>query len=264
MKMVSDRTIRSYLRQSIILAKRIEAFVASKAGRKKSTLIGYGFLVRNRRLAQAISQLNSRYAYEKRILIRSMIEIHINYAWIRLRKREYRANRFIKFAPIEQLRILENLELSDFMTPSEYRTKLKEFRSRRAKVRHLFWNPITQGKKQGKSKWAKTWASVTSLESRLREVLKAETGKYDPFLYTLYRWFSSAVHGGPTSLDDVLEPSGSLREKTQPESNPALHLVGAFVVLMATIEALAKETDVIENLEPEMSKLQSRLDRLEI
>ena len=59
----------------------------------------------------------------------------------------------------------------------------------------------------------------------LEEVLKSETGKYDSFLYALYRWFSSTVHGGPTSLDDVLEPDRPLRAKQHPESDPISHLV---------------------------------------
>jgi hypothetical protein len=148
-----------------------------------------------------------------------MVEIHINYAWIRFKNREFRANRFIKFGPLQQLRILEDLEPSGLMYRDDYCAKLKEFRRKRAKVRHLFRNVNNRGK----LKWDRTWASVASLESRLEEVLKSQTGKYDSFLYALYRWFSSAVHGGPTSLDDVLEPDRPLRAKLQPESIPALH-----------------------------------------
>lgn len=144
--MVSNRTIRSYLLQSITLAKSLEDFAAPKAGRKKSIRVGFGFLVRNRRLAQAVSQLSGQHAYEKRILIRSMIEIHINYAWIRLKKTEYRANRFMKFGPLEQLRVLEESKTSGMMHPNDYRSKLQEFKRKRAKVRHLFKHFNKNGK----------------------------------------------------------------------------------------------------------------------
>lgn len=260
--MVTQRTIRSYLHRSIALSKKLESIAGPKAGQRKSTLIGFGFLVRNRRLAQAVSQLSSQYAYEKQILIRSMVEIHIIYAWIRSKNREIRANRFIKFAPLEKLRILKDLEPSGLMSQDEYRSKLREYIKRRAKVRHLFRNRIKRGKNKGKLKWDRNWASGASLESMLKEVLKSETGTYDSFLYALYRWFSSTVHGGPTSFEDVLEPDRPLRAKQQPESNPTSHLVGAFVVLLTTIEALAKSSNTMKDLEPELSKLQGALSRL--
>lgn len=260
--MVTQHTIRSYIHRSITLSKRLESITGHKANQRKSILVGFGFLVRNRRLAQAVSQLSSQYSYEKRILIRSMVEIHITYAWIRLKNRESRANRFIKFAPLEKLKILKDLEPSGLMTQDEYRSKLREYINRRAKVRHLFRSRIKRGKNKGKLKWDRNWASGASLESMLEEVLSSETGKYDSFLYALYRWFSSTVHGGPTSFEDVLEPDRPLRAKQHPESNPTSHLVGAFVVLLATIEALAKSSNTIKDLEPELSKLQSALNRL--
>ena len=260
--MVAQRTIRSYLHRSIALSKRLEAIASPKTGQRKSTVVGFGFLVKNRRLAQAISQLSSHYSYEKQILIRSMVEIHINYAWIRLKNTEFRANRFINFAPLELLKILKDIEHSGLMGQDEYRSKLKEYKNKRAKVRHLFRNRIKGGKNKGKLKWDRNWASGASLESRLKEVLKSETGKYDSFLYGLYRWLSSTVHGGPTSLNDVLEPDKPLRAKLRPESNPTSHLVGAFVVLLATIEALAKSSNTIKDIEPELSKLQRALNRL--
>lgn len=260
--MATQRTIRSYIYRSIALSKRLESITGPKANRKKNILVGFGFLVRNRRLAQAVSQLSNQYAYEKRILIRSMVEIHITYAWIRLRNTENRANRFIKFIPLEKLKILKDLKASGLITSDEYRIKLREYINRRTKVRHLFRNQINRGKNKGKLKWDGNWASGASLESMLEEVLKSETGKYDSFLYTLYRWFSSTVHGGPISLDDVLEPDRPLRAKQHPESNPTSHLKGAFVVLLATIEALAKSSNTIKDLEPEISKLQSALNGL--
>jgi len=65
-----------------------------------------------------------------------MLEIRINYSWICIRERERRANRFIKYHPIEQLKILK--ELSDFYDPREYLEKAKSLKDKREKVRHLF------------------------------------------------------------------------------------------------------------------------------
>jgi len=257
--MITERTIRSYLRRSITLAERLEVIASPLAAQRKGILVGFGFLVRNRQLGQAILQLGNRHAYEKRILIRTMVEIHINYAWIRLKNGEFRANRFIKFGPIEQLKTLEDLELSGLMHRNDYTAKLKEFRRKRAKVRYLFRHLTSKGK----PKWDRAWASVTSLESRLEEVLKSQTGKYDSFLYALYRLFSSAVHGGPTSLNDVLEPDIPLRAKPKPESNPASHLGAASVILIATMVALAESSNVIEALEPELSKLKRALEMVQ-
>jgi len=193
-----------------------------------------------------------------------MVEIHINYAWIRLKNTEFRANRFIKFKPLELHKVLKDIEPSGLMSQDEYRSKLKEYINKRAKVRHLFRNRIKGGKNKGKLKWDTNWASGASLESRLEEVLKSETGKYDSFLYALYRWLSSMVHSGPTSLKDVLAPDKPLRAKLQPESNPTSHLVGAFVVLLATIEALAESSKMIKDLGSELSKLQRALNMLKV
>jgi hypothetical protein len=250
------------LHRAVALSKKLESIVGLNVKQSKSILVGFGFVVRNRRLAQAVSQLSSQYAYEKQIFIRSMVEIHINYAWIHLKNREFRANRFLKFAPLQKLKFLKDLESSGLMTPNEYRSKLREYKNRRAKVRHLFRNRIKRGKNKGKLRWDSNWASGTSLESRLKEVYKSQTGKYDSFLYAIYRWFSSTAHCGPTSFDDVLEPDRPLRAKQQPESNPTSHLVGAFTVLLATVEALAESTNTVKDLEPELSNLQRAFNRL--
>ena len=63
-------------------------------------------------------------------------------------------------------------------------------------------------------------------------------------------------------MNEVLEKDSPLRAKIQPEANPAAQLVGAFVVLMATMETLAESSDMLENLEPELTKLQRALNRL--
>lgn len=256
--MATKLTVSSYLRRSITLAKRLEDIASPEAAKKKSLFVGFGFLVRNRRLAQAILGLADQHSYEKRILVRSMVEIHINYAWIRLKNQEFRASRFIKFEPIEQLRILEDIKHSGLMHPNDYCAKLREVKRKRAKVRHLFRHPNDKGK----LRWDKTWASVITLESRMKEVIKSQTGNRDLFLYALYRWFSATIHGGPTSLCDVLEPKIPLRAKLQPEPKPLSHFSGAFAVLIATIEALAESSGMIEALQPELSKLKCALDKV--
>ena len=134
--MVKERTIRSYLKRSIILAHRLEAQASPIVNQKKVSLVGFGFLIRNRRLAQAILQLGKQHAYEGRMLIRSMIEIHINYSWIRLSNQERRANRFMKFEPLELLKIFKDIHT--YMDPIQYRAGKKKHESERAKVRHLF------------------------------------------------------------------------------------------------------------------------------
>lgn len=256
--MVTHRTIRSYLHRSIALSKRLETVASAKAEQRKRTFVGFGFLIRNRRLAQAISQLTSWYSYEKRIFIRSMVEIHINYAWMRLKDTESRANKFIKFQPLEKLRILEDIGHSGLMSQNEYNSKLAEYKNQRDKLSQLFRNRT----KKGKFKWDNNWASGNSLKDRLKEVLDSETGNNDQIIYGLYRSFSSTAHGGPISLDDVLEADTPLRAKPQPESNLTSHLVGASLLLLATIEALADDCNEIKELEPELSRLQHALKRL--
>jgi len=254
--MVNELRAHSYLHQSIALARKLESRVSPLARRTKLTFVGLGFLIRNRRLAQAILRLGSPHAYEGRMLLRSMLEIKINYSWIRICDRERRANRFIKFHPLEQLKILE--ELSDFYDPTEYQLKLKSFKTKRAKVRHLFQHR----NKEGKFKWDRSWASSAFLESRLRDVLKSETGNYDAFLYSLYRWTSSAIHGGIHSFSEVLDPVEPLKARSQPESNPVAQIVGAFVILISTIKALAMDAKEHVSIEAEILRLEDMLSRL--
>ena len=116
--MSTEPTIFLNLKQCISLAKRLEAIVSPIANKKEITFVGFGFLVRNRRLAGAILQLGESHAYEGRMLLRSMIEIHINYSWIRLSSPKRRANRFLKFQSLEELMILKDVHT--YMNPEEY------------------------------------------------------------------------------------------------------------------------------------------------
>lgn len=254
--MIAERAANYYLKRSINLATSLETKVSPVAGKKKSTFVGFGFLVRNRRLAQAILRLGWNHAYEGRMLLRSMIEIQINYAWIRLRDRERRANRFLKFQPLEMLSILK--DLSDSMEPAIYHSNLRKKKSERGRFRYLFRNR-NQG---GKLRWDKNWARGFSLKDRLKDLLHAETGKFDGFLYAIYGWSSSAIHGGPESISEVLEKNVRLQAKIQPEEDPVAQIVGAVLVLMATIEALAEDSAVLDQFSPELKKLKKTLEKL--
>lgn len=249
--MPTYRTARSHLRRCIALAELLEDQISSASRYKKSTIVGFGFLVRLRRLAEAVLELGKGHAYEAQILLRSMIEIHYNHKWILLSAKERRANRFMKFEVLERLKISNNL--SESMDPNEYAAESKKLRAMRAKVRHLF----RQRNKKKKLVWAESWASVTSFEGRLMKVLKFEKGEPDEFLYGLYRYFSSTVHGGPISLREVLESSPTIRAKLQPESEPEKQIRGAFLILIDSIRTLAENISMIGNLEPELLKLEN-------
>src|SRR5437867_2769791 len=100
------------LRRGIRLARRVEALARRSEIRKPIRLVGYGFLVRNRRLAAGVERLGTACAYEGRMLLRSMIEIMINYAWIRLRQKHSRARRFVAYRPLELLHVHASMHAS--------------------------------------------------------------------------------------------------------------------------------------------------------
>jgi hypothetical protein len=160
------------------------------------------------------------------------------------------------FHPLDQIKILE--DLPDFYDPTEYQLKLKDFKTKRAKVRHLF----RHRNREGKLKWDRSWASSASLESRLRDVLKSETGNYDAFLYSLYRWISSAIHGEIHSFREVLDPVEPLKARSQPERNPVAQIVGAFAILISTIRALAMDAQELVSVEADLLRLEDVLRRL--
>lgn len=225
------------LRRGILLARRVERAGVQKDLRKPTCIVAYGFLVRNRRLAVAVERLNKRCAYEGRMLLRSMLEIVINYAWIRLRQKHSRAKRFLAYQPLELLRIHAAMWYT--FSQEEFKRTQRNLEAQRRRVRHLF----RFRDKKGKMQWARSWAKVDSVEARLREVRSAETtGQPDPFLYGLYAWISSAVHAGPNSLKEVLRKRGnSLVAKGQPEKNPTAQFTGAAAVLAYTVEAAVED-----------------------
>lgn len=245
-------TARSHLNRCISLAKLLENQLLPKdqlrkiTKYKKSTLVGLGFLIQQHRLAESVLKLGKDHSYEAQILIRSMIEIYFNHKWILLCAKEYRANRFMKFQDLERLVISNNL--SSLMDPHEYAVQSKKLKGRCAKISHLF----RKRNKKGRLVWSKSWASVTSFESRLRQVLKSEIDKPDDFLYGLYRSLSSVVHGGPMSHDDVMKDWLKLRTDSEPEKQ----IIGGFIILLDSIRTLAEDTSMIKIIETELSKLE--------
>lgn len=226
------------LRDAIRVSGVLEAAGSAKNLRKPLQVAGYGFLVRSRRLAEAITRCGNKSAYECRVLLRSMLELQINYAWIRLRNSYSRALRFHQYWPLERLRLLE--KTGTIFRASDYTARRRALVAERRKVRHLF----RFRDKNGKMQWAQSWASVSSVEARLAEVQKKEKPGLtpDPFLYAMYISFSSASHGSPSSLVEVLDVvGGRLIPKSQPEVRPSAHQVGAFVLLVWTIEAFAED-----------------------
>ena len=122
-----------------------------------------------------------------------MLEVQVNYSWIRLKNTHSRANRFVKYLPLQQLQIMEKLP-PDWRHPT-YAQEVRELRAERSRVRHLFRK---RSQKTGNLYWEGSWASVSSFENRLQEVLKEQQPGVEPpdtFLYAIYRWTSSAVHG---------------------------------------------------------------------
>jgi hypothetical protein len=101
-----------------------------------------------------------------------MIEAWTNVEWILLDSDD-RAERFMKFSPVETVSMLEE-------TPTHWRSDFTDFSERlrlwkklRAPYRHLFQKKT----KSKKLRWAKSWAKVEALKDRLIEVEKARVAK---------------------------------------------------------------------------------------
>jgi hypothetical protein len=160
-----------------------------------------------------------------------------NHAWIRLRSKHSRALRFVSFQPLELLRVHGSLAAS--MSPAEYGKARKNLEKQRRAVRHLF--RFRDGK--GKMQWARSWAAVPLVNCRMAEVRSSEApDQPDPFLYGLYSWISSAVHGGPNSINDMFHGlSGALVPKRHPERDPTAQFAGAAAALAHTLSCAAED-----------------------
>ncbi len=244
-----------FLRRAIRLAKRIERTIPTPKLQNHKIFLGLGFLVRNRRLAEAILALGTVHAYEAGILMRSMLEIQINYAWIRKGRGLSRARRFMRFEPIERLQITTDIQ--DIFEPEKAAAILRRFRSERSDARHLF----RRRDRAGRAFWAGTWATVPALRDRFIEIYNAEGGtdRY-PFMYGLYRIQSSAAHGGPLSLSQVIRTVGGRpRAVRQPESNPTAHMKAATATLITTSTRVARDAGIVRRLQPEIGRVVSIL-----
>jgi hypothetical protein len=245
------------LRRSIKLARKLERIASIHAKSRALTLVGYGFLVRNRRLSGAIESLSPAYSYESLILIRTMLEIYINHNWIRLTNRHAGAVRFARYEPLDALKCIE--EMPTVFAPLQFENLRKRLISQRAKARHLF---RYRDKKTKQMHWARSWSSASLLETRLTEVrTSVPPVPIGNFLYGMYRWISSIVHGGAQSLSTVLTPTGPIKPKQQPLRDPLMPTWVAFVLLMSTVDLLADDLHATAALQPEFSRLMKRLRR---
>ena len=246
------------LRQAIAAARMVEEVGLEKASQHPLEVVGLGFLVRHRRIARAIERLGRESAYESRILLRAMLETQINYAWIRLRQSRSRALRFVKYLAIDRLRLLE--KSSTIFRPADYSERKAALEAERASVRHLF----RFRNKKTKMQWARSWASVPSVEGRLIEVQKKvrPSEAPDPFLYGMYIWFSAATHGSIDSLaDPMVIVDGRLALK-EPESKPNIHRVGAFILLAWTLEAFTEDAKLTRQCQPKMREFMKTVAEL--
>ena len=230
---------RPLLIQALHVAEKLEALAADRKSRRPLVLVGQGSLIRTRRLAGAIARLGEPHAYEARVLLRTMLEIKINYSWIRLRKTYSRALRFVKFLPLERLKLLRRA--APDLSAAELANIKAKWERERGSVRHLF----RVRNKDGTLRWADSWAyPASSVESRLVEVQKREKPTSpDLFLYTMYTDLSGAVHGSAGSMEEVLElREGRLLAKAQPEGqDPRRHFFGALILLVWMIDAFSSD-----------------------
>jgi len=188
-----------------------------------------------------------------------MLEIQSNYAWIRLKNSYSRALRFHRFTSLEKLKILK--QMNTLLKQGDGEQIRKQLEAERRQVRHLFRFRDSKNKMQ----WAKSWAAVSSVEARLAEILSTERpGKQvDPFMYGMYISFSSATHGSPGSINDVLRlDGGRLLARDQPETKPDVHKSGAAILLAWTIEAVTEDARLKRQLRSQLEPLDTAMSEL--
>lgn len=121
---------------AMFLAVRLEELAAVRKSRRPLLIVGQTSLIRTRRLASAITRLGEPHAYEARVLLRALLEIKINYSWIRLRKTYSRALRFVKFLPLERIKLLNRFKPE--LTAEQFKQLKRRWAHDRSTVRHLF------------------------------------------------------------------------------------------------------------------------------
>lgn len=223
---------KAELKDAVAHARRLEQSAAKLPGLRPIMGVALMSLIRQRRLAEAVGLVDARHGFEARILVRSMLEIHFNLAWMGLRRRNQRASRFVKFRAIEMLKLMEDAPTS-FRTASTLAAE-KRFKAARRSARHLFRHLDHKGRRY----WARDWAEGSSFEQRMLAVLKVSRTASSPperFMYMIYRWFSGAVHGSPHSMNGLVERIGaSLRQKPDEQLETDTSLRAATIVLGST------------------------------
>ena len=203
--------------------------------RKPIQLVAIGSAIRIRRTLAAIVLLTPAFGYEARPLVRTAFELHINYAWMRLRQPHSRAIRFLRYQALEKLRWAETLVGGSDAQAKKPGPVVKALRRRRSKLRYLFYTKKTK-------KWAKHWASVPSFEGRVRQVMGNTTSDGGSFLYTLYRWLSSGAHGEAQSFEDVLTRTQTgIRERSEQALQSTKEAEAAAALLIATWVYVAED-----------------------
>lgn len=177
-----DRLTRRRLRSVLSLADRITAH-ARFDHTDPVSCVALGCLAREVRLGTLLADARPVNPTDLMPTMRAMMETWVDLRWICCRNSHRRANRFIKFQPVAQTRILEELGAS----PEE----LRIVRRRRRQPRHLFFNPETR-------RWASSWASKP-LRQRAEEIREADRVE-SSHLYAYYRQFSAAAHTDVTTL----------------------------------------------------------------
>ena len=198
-------------------------------GRRRSPIgiVAYGTLVRAHRFARIMQLIPEDFAYEALAIFRCMVEIQINLSWIRRDQTGNRAERFLKFEPLERLDLIK--EMPDLVPPGRATQIVGTLEAKREETRSLFAERVADGR----TRWAKQWAKVPNLRARLDELMRAEGISKVPFTYVLYRWASTVVHGGPVSIVSVLESDDGIpRASDQPLADPASVYGGAAISLL--------------------------------
>jgi hypothetical protein len=223
-------------------------------------IVAFGTLIRNRRLASAVCTLGPDHAYEARILVRSILELLINYEWMRLRNSHSRASRFLRYQALDRVKLLEGLPPG--IRPPNYDDICRTWRRKMTARRHLF--RITT--KDGKRVWTKSWATAASFEARLTEVTRAKAKQagnppYD--LYVYYRWFSGTVHGNADSIQVCLEPhNGRVREKAEPDPKPFAPLTAACGALNFTTGNVVVDLDLPESFADRVLEQRTSIEQI--
>lgn len=234
------------LEDALELAQQVEAAVAPLTATRALPQFAFGTLVRTRRVAGALKRLGGEYGFEGRVLVRSLLELYFNYEWVHLKHTERRANRFLRFHPLEKL-----IVMADFPPEScgaDYLQKVKRLRRDRAKVRYLF----RRKGKQGKLYWERSWAEVNSIEVRMMQVQSVHLGQAqaaDRFMYMLFRWFSGVAHGSPQSFAEVLKrTAGGVCARTSEELYTDTSLSAATIALLVVLKRAARDLGVSPEL----------------